>query len=125
MVEDITTTVVNYVLMGALGALGAWVIGRFKAINGRQDAVKAELAALKSGMVCSLRGQLVEMHQRYVVEGRPCPVSEKDRMDETYAAYHKLGGNGTGTVLWQQVMEEAKVGGSREWRAAHPDYQPK
>lgn len=125
MVEDVTTTIVNYVLMGALGALGAWVLGRFKAISRRQDKVKAELSAIKLGLRISLRSDLVNMHRRYVVEGRPCPVPEKDRADETYKAYHALGGNGTGTVLWQQIMEEAKVGGSKEWRAAHPEYQPK
>ena len=117
------STALNFVLTGLLGSLSTWVAMRMRAMSKRQDEAerrqREELAAIKAGMVCSLRADLVDMHRRYVVDGVPCPVSEKDRMDETYHAYHALGGNGTGTVLWQQVMEEAKVGGSKEWRSLH------
>lgn len=126
--QDVITSTLNFIITGALGAGGTYIAMRLKAMTKRQDETDRrhaeEFDALKDGMMCSLQGDLVEMHRRYIVVGEPCPVTEKDRMDRTYRAYHALGGNGTGTVLWQQVMNEAKVAGRSEWRAAHPEAAP-
>lgn len=122
-VEGAVTQVLVALLTGGVGAGFGYVGSRLRRIRERSDELERrhgeEMAALKEGMTCTLKADLVEMHRRYVVVGEPCPVSEKDRMEETYHAYHALGGNGTGTELYRQVMEDAKVAGRSEWRAAH------
>lgn len=123
MVEDAVTQILVTALTGGAGAAFGWLAHRLRQVQDRSDERERrhdeEMAALKEGMTCTLKADLVEMHRRYVVEGEPCAVSEKDRAEETYHAYHALGGNGTGTELYRQIMEDAKVAGRAEWRAAH------
>ena len=59
---------------------------------------------MRDGMRSLLRSQLVDMHHKYVVEGQPCSVDEHDNAEQVYKAYHALGGNGTGTHLYQEIM---------------------
>lgn len=123
MADDIATQVIVMALTGVMGAFGGWIIHRLKALQRRQEEHDRrrdeEMAALKAGMVCTLRADLVDMHRRYVVEGNPCPVSEQERAEEAYRAYHTLEGNGTGTHLYEEIRDLAMVGGRPEWRAAH------
>lgn len=123
MAEDIATELIVMGLTGFLGAFGGWVAHKLKAMQARQDDADrkrdADMEALKAGMTCSLRAALVDMHRHYVVEGRPCPVSEQERAEDTYKAYHALGANGTGTHLYEEIRDCAMVGGRPDWRAAH------
>ena len=48
--------------------------------------------------------ELIDYHRDYVVSGRACPVRVKEQATSVYAAYHDLGGNGTGTKLYQEIM---------------------
>lgn len=57
-----------------------------------------------AGMRELMRLQLYEMHKRYVVDGLPMPYDEKERADSVYAVYHALGGNGSGTALYKEIM---------------------
>ena len=47
--------------------------------------------------------------QKYVVDGRGCSADIKEQATSIYQAYHDLGGNGTGTHLYGELME-AHVG---------------
>lgn len=120
---DVAAQLMTWALTGALGLVAGWVARRLRSMQSAQDEHNrrrdAEMEALRAGMTCTLKADLVDIHRRYVVEGEPCPVSEKDRCEETYMAYHALGGNGTGTELYRQVMEDAKVAGRSEWRRSH------
>lgn len=118
IVDDVASELIGYVITGLVGAAACYVYIKLKVIM-------REIAAIKTGLTCELKAQIVEMHRRYVVVGEPCPVSETERMDETYHAYHDLGGNGTGTRLWQQFMDEAKVLGRTDWRHEHKNIDEK
>lgn len=74
------------------------------AVTTRRHASERE-EAMEQGMRTLLRQQLIDYHKHYVVDGRPCPVRIKEQATAVHDAYHKLGGNGTGTQLWEEIME--------------------
>lgn len=53
-----------------------------------------------------LRQQLIDYHAEYVASGAACPVRIKEQATSVYNAYHSLGGNGTGTQLYQEILEQ-------------------
>lgn len=74
------------------------------ALAGYAKAAKKTDKAMRDGMRVLLRQQLVDYHRAYVANGGPCPVTIKEQATEVYEAYHALGGNGTGTRLWDEIM---------------------
>lgn len=75
------------------------------AIVAMHRSSKTEDEAMRNGMRALLRQQLIDYHRDYVVSGKPCPVRIKEQATSVHDAYHALGGNGTGTQLWQEIME--------------------
>lgn len=102
-VEAILTQLVGWVVTSFLGACGGVLLTRAR-------KSREEDAAMRDGMRSLLRSQLVEMHHKYVVEGQPCSVDEHDNAEQVYKAYHALGGNGTGTHLYQEIMSAHVAG---------------
>lgn len=66
---------------------------------------KSHDEAMEQGMRALLRQQLIDYHKEYVVSGGPCPIRIKEQATAVYHAYHGLGGNGTGTKLWEEIMD--------------------
>lgn len=64
-----------------------------------------EQDALKAGMIAVLHDRLFEACSKYLALGY-IPVDEAedamDNMEMVYKAYHDLGGNGTGTALYEK-----------------------
>ncbi len=52
-----------------------------------------------------LWARLEDMHESYVVLGRPCDTAKKQIADGVYSAYHALGGNGVGTHYYEEIVE--------------------
>lgn len=59
---------------------------------------------MQEGLRTLLRAELLEIHTRHVIHHVPISVSIQDEADRVYHAYHKLGGNGTGTMMHEQIM---------------------
>jgi hypothetical protein len=74
------------------------------AITTRRHATERE-EAIEQGLRALLRQQIIDLHKKYVVDARPCPVRIKEQATAIHDAYQKLGGNGTGTQLWEEIME--------------------
>jgi len=67
------------------------------------EELLCRLDALDDGMRSSLRNDLVGLHREWA-EGRGSITLEaKEYAARTYMSYHRLGGNGTGTGLWQEI----------------------
>ena len=66
-------------------------------------AVKGKVKALQDGMLSLLRAEIIRSHDKYS-EKEFCPIYAKDAIDKAYNAYHTLGGNGTITVLYKEIM---------------------
>lgn len=59
--------------------------------------------AIANGLQCLLRTEIIRSHEKYMDRGF-CPVYAREALTRIYESYHALGGNGTMTELYKQVM---------------------
>lgn len=62
-----------------------------------------EQEAIKDGVVAILHDRLFQSGMCYLNKGE-ISVSEMENLECLYVAYHKLGGNGTGTEIYERVQ---------------------
>lgn len=91
-------TIAGWVLAPICSALVTYVVTQRKIKTAHDEA-------MERGMRTLLRQQLIDYHRQYVASGGPCPVRIKEQATAVHDAYHALGGNSTGTQLWQEIME--------------------
>lgn len=102
--SQIAVTAIMSVVSIAVG----WAMGGLKgAAKERAEAQKAAMEdrdttrrILRTLLYC----RLADMHRRYVVDGVPCTPAEKQEAEEVYSEYHGIGGNGSGTALYKEIM---------------------
>lgn len=70
-----------------------------------QQQARADAEAMKRGMIALLRQKLIEIHEKYVIKLHRAPIEIKRQSEDIYNAYHSLGGNGTGTHLWEEIRD--------------------
>ena len=58
---------------------------------------------IESGLQSLLRAEIIRSHEKYMDKGY-CPVYAREALNRIYESYHALGGNGTMTELYKQVM---------------------
>ena len=58
---------------------------------------------LENGVQALLRAEIIRSHEKYMDKGF-CPVYAREALNRIYESYHALGGNGTMTELYKQVM---------------------
>lgn len=90
--NPIISQVISIAVAAACGWLGA-----------QATRLKKRDAALYEGMKAVLRKEIVDDYDRYVIQGNPMSLERKREIDECYAAYAALGGNGTGKTLYEQL----------------------
>lgn len=87
-------------LFGLVIAGLTWAVRRMGArIHKAQD----ENQALRDGMKSLLRAQIIENCERAGRDGW-CGPRMRDTINDLYASYHALGGNGTVTSVVEQTM---------------------
>lgn len=104
-IEKLLGWVMPVVLSALVGSLITKVRAMEQRDRERDEEAERVAKAQQRGMVALLRAQLIDMHERYVESGDPCPVSVKEQATSIYQPYHELGGNGTGTRLYDEIME--------------------
>lgn len=65
---------------------------------------KKDRDASGKGIMLLLRVQLIEYHNKYIVEGE-IPTYAYQNFTEMYDAYHALGGNGMITKMKEEIEE--------------------
>lgn len=60
-------------------------------------------SALKNGVLCLLRAEIIRCHEKYTERGE-IPIYAEEALERVYKAYHELGGNGTITDLYEECM---------------------
>lgn len=65
--------------------------------------IRGQINSVKMGLRSLLRAEIICQHDKYIKKGT-CPIYAKEELEKTYIAYHGLGGNGTGTKMYQEVM---------------------
>lgn len=63
-----------------------------------------EQDAIKTGLVAILHDRLFQSGMYFIEKGE-ITVSALDNIEGIYNAYHELGGNGTGTEIFERVKE--------------------
>ena len=63
-----------------------------------------EQKEIKEGLVAILHDRLYQSGMYFVSKGE-ISVSELNNIEEIYTAYHNLGGNGTGTEVYERVKD--------------------
>lgn len=101
-------TVLGWVLAPVCASLVTYIVSQRSAAKAVEEARgKAKSAhdkAMEDGMRVLLRQQLIDYHRQYVASGKPCPVRIKEQATSVHDAYAAIGGNGTGTQLWNEIM---------------------
>lgn len=95
---------------GILDKMAGWVVTTLLAavigyLSAKVRAMSRTDRAMHAGMKAIMRRELKIIYEKHVVRERPIGVDEKDEATEIYTAYHDLGGNGTGTKLYEAIME--------------------
>lgn len=94
-------------LLGAIFLRLGKLLARQKKQEEKEDA---NMEAVKNGLRTLLRNELIETHRKYVEAGIPVPLAVKEYTERTYCAYHDLNGNGTGTRLYNDIMDAPTEG---------------
>lgn len=89
---------IGWIVTAALAASIGYLTAKMR------NATKTE-RAMQSGMRSIMRRELKLIHRYHVIERKPISVDDKDEVSDIYSAYHDLGGNGTGTHMYQEIME--------------------
>lgn len=73
-------------------------------MSGKQKARKIEEHAIKEGVLALLHDRLYQGCTYHIRQGRIAD-DEMKNMEYLYNGYHALGGNGTGTELFERVKK--------------------
>jgi hypothetical protein len=103
--------IVTYWLEVLFGILSAILIGWVKNLQNKLKQKQSEQDALKSGMIAILHDRLFGICTKYLSLGY-IPVDESEEVLDNakmiYDAYHGIGGNGTGTAIYEK-FEKLKI----------------
>ena len=105
-------TVVTTAVAGIVSALVASAVAAAKAQSRktleRTEQEKGMDEAMKAGVRALLWRELKTIHEQAMDEGGMTVVDRK-HLEGVYGAYHGLGGNGTGTRLFQDAMSQKVI----------------
>ena len=106
--DPITSTLLTAVISAVVSSLVAMLkAGGRKAIE-RTEAEKASDEAMRAGMRALLWRELQVIHANAMDKGG-LTVAERRHLESVYSAYHGLGGNGTGTRLYNDAMSMSVI----------------
>lgn len=94
----------QYWLEAVFGLILAALSFGFKSIMSRLKQQKQEQEALKHGLIAILHDRLFQSGMYFINKGE-IGLSELKNIEKLYKAYHALGGNGTGTEVYERVMD--------------------
>lgn len=98
-------TVLGWVLAPVCAVLVTKLVEQSKELKAEKENRKKRDEAMVQGMKTLLRQKTIDYHRTYVEAGLAVPVSIKEQATATHEAYRALGGNGTGTKLYEDIMK--------------------
>lgn len=96
--------VVKYWLEVAFGLLVFCVSAGFRFIVQKLKERKTEQDSIKDGVLALLHDRLYQ-GCTYFIKQEEISTAEMKNIEYLYRGYHALGGNGTGTELYERVKE--------------------
>ena len=94
-------TFITAIISSLASALVASVVASSKS---RIKKEKQTMDALNAGMRALLWRELNDIHKEAIVDGGMTP-DERHNLENVYDAYHTIGGNGTGTRIYDEAMK--------------------
>lgn len=94
----------EFILKYWLEFLFGSIIGALTLYYNRLAKKFKEQEAIKSGLVAILHDRLFQVGMEFIEKGE-ITVTALDNIEGMYVAYHNLGGNGTGTEIYERVKE--------------------
>lgn len=76
----------------------------FKNLRKKAHRRSEEQKKIKQGLVAILHDRIYQSGMHFIEKGE-IPLSELNNITEMYEAYTELGGNGTGTEIYERVHE--------------------
>lgn len=92
----------RYWIEAVFGAVIAALGGAYRKIAKRLKARQTEDEAIKDGLLAILHDRLYTECSRHIDAGQ-IDLTAMKNIEYIYKAYHALGGNGTGTELYERV----------------------
>ena len=87
-----------------LAAIASFGIAILRAVIKKKKQEKEEQEALKEGVLALLHDRLYQ-GCRFHIREKQIEAAELKNMEYLYNGYHTLGGNGTGTELYERVKD--------------------
>ncbi len=94
---------VELLLAGFVTAIGGALRYGYKKTARELNTRLSEQDAMKEGILAMLHDRLYQEGERLLLQEH-CTIEERKNIEYIYQAYHKLGGNGTGTEIYNRVM---------------------
>lgn len=105
---DIEAVALTAFVSGLVGAVVSGLVAALKSQGKkaveRSEEERATDEAVKMGMRALLWRELKNIHEQ-AVKQHGLTVADRKHLENVYAAYHGLGGNGTGTRLYEDAMK--------------------
>ena len=89
VIEKVIAWLVPFLCGAIVGGVALWFGG---------------LKALRDGVQCLLRAEIIRQNEKWVKAGY-CPVYAKQALSREYNAYHNLKGNDVATGVYEETME--------------------
>lgn len=109
---DIEAVALTAFVSGLVGAVVSGLVAALKSQGkkavDRSEEERATDEAVKMGMRALLWRELNNIHEQ-AVEQHGLTVADRKHLEGVYAAYHGLGGNGTGTRLYTDAMNQPVI----------------
>lgn len=100
--------IIEYWLEVIFGIFSASMLAWCKNLQKKLKQKQTEQEALKAGMIAILHDRLFDICNEYLALGYiPADKSEEilDNAKMIYDAYHGIGGNGTGTIIYEKFLK--------------------
>ena len=96
--------IVKYWLSAVFGVITGVLGWAVKCMRKRQKSQEAEQTAIKQGMLALLHDRIYSAYAECLNKGY-ASIDDIKNLEYLYKPYHALGGNGTGTELYERVKK--------------------
>lgn len=104
-----TLAIGEWAVTGLLGLMATMLWRQLKQLktdaDKRGERSRIEFDAVKRGLQLQMRSNLVELHDRWIVDKGYMPIEVKSLFFDMYKAYEALGANGVITTLYDDVRQ--------------------
>ena len=101
--QDIPDALIPYFVQGVLAIVTAMLTGAYTNMSKKLKKRDAETEAMKAGVRAVLHLELYRECQR-LMELNRVTTEDLKNVEYIYDSYHALGGNGTGTLLYNRIL---------------------